>query len=284
MRYTDLFEHGIEAQKGLAEPPVGLLRLATNQRKVHTGFVFEVVDQAGTFPNYRAMKLSMVNGSHCAWHFYEEKDVAYCLRTALYHLNRLIELYVNVRARFEEHHSSDAISGSTTELRIYYELDAFLGAARRIYESIRKVLWKHYAAPRGDTGRWRSIKSALTSDSVPADYAASLQQSWREHGTKLTDYRDCVMHYDPFADGGGGCYLNRFDGRWGVRVPLPTNPEAKSHAKFDNIRGEGPDALSYCYGVATHLTDICEELMALPEVASHMQNPRPMSVTNSSAS
>ncbi len=61
----------------------------------------------------------------------------------------------------------------------------------------------------------------------------------------------------------------------GATVPLPTNPETKSRAAFDNVQGNGIDALGYCHEVAMHMVGLCEELMALPAVDSHIVNPSP---------
>ena len=69
--------------------------------------------------------------------------------------------------------------------------------------------------------------------------------------------------------------MARFDNQWGATVPLPTNPESKSRAAFDNVQGNGIDALGYCHGVAAHLVGLCEELMALPAVDAHIVNPSP---------
>jgi hypothetical protein len=62
----------------------------------------------------------------------------------------------------------------------------------------------------------------------------------------------------------------------GGRRPLPTNPDAKNHAAFDNTgEGQGIDALGYCYEVAVHMVGLCESLMALPAIESHIVNPSP---------
>jgi len=80
------------------------------------------------------------------------------------------------------------------------------------------------------------------------------------------------MHNVPLT-AGPTCWMNRFGDRWGATVPLPSNPETKSHAAFDNAFGDGIDALDYCHGVAEHLVELCEELMALPAIASRIANP-----------
>ena len=45
----------------------------------------------------------------------------------------------------------------------------------------------------------------------------------------------------------------RFDDRWGASIPLPTNPETKSRAAFDNVQGNGIHArlgTCSCHAVA----------------------------------
>jgi hypothetical protein len=98
--------------------------------------------------NERAVHLANVKGPHRSAHYYEEYDVRYCVLATLYHLNRLIDLYVELCQLFEHIPPGTAIHGNTSDPRVFYEIDAFLGAARRVYESIRKVLWKHYHNPK----------------------------------------------------------------------------------------------------------------------------------------
>lgn len=146
-----------------------------------------------------------------------------------------------------------------------------------MYDSISKVLWKHHVGrPKG---RWRSIRTLVESETelatIPAEFAERLKQSWDAFGEKLTDYRDFVMHMAPLAGDEGATWMNRYGGRWGATVGLPTNPKSKSREVFDNVQGAGIDALGYCHGIAAHLVGLCEELMALPAVASHIANPSP---------
>jgi hypothetical protein len=63
--------------------------------------------------------------------------------SALYHLNRAIDLYVENVRQYEKTAPANALRGSISDPRTYWEADAFIGVARRIYEAISKVLWKH---------------------------------------------------------------------------------------------------------------------------------------------
>jgi hypothetical protein len=51
--------------------------------------------------NERAVHLANVKGPHRSAHYYEEYDVRYCVLATLYHLNRLIDLYVELCQLFE---------------------------------------------------------------------------------------------------------------------------------------------------------------------------------------
>jgi hypothetical protein len=268
---TDIYEHGIEANGENIQPSLRLI--ATAKLPIYSGFTLAIVDGEGRSLTERAVHLLRVNQAHYKADYYEEDDLRYCVLATLYHLNRLVDLYVRLTRLFERLHPvGTAVKGNISDPRVFYEVDAFLGAGRRMYESIRKVLWKHYRS-RGTTGRWSSIRKVVHSpDGIPAPFATSLRQSWQSVGEKLTAYRDCVAHYDPLTDGGTTCWMNWHESRWGVTVRLPSNPDRHSRKGFD-FRS-GPEALSYCHSVACHLVELCELLEAQATIRSHLDNPR----------
>ncbi len=125
---------------------------------------------------------------------------------------------------------------------------------------------------------WRSIRNVVTVQSgvIPDEFHEFLKQSWKTHGEKLADYRDCVGHYYPLTQN-AVCWMHWYGNRWGATVPLPSNPETKSRAAFDNagepVPGSSMDALGYCYEIEKQLVRLCEALIALPEIASRLMNP-----------
>lgn len=268
---TDIYEHGIEAK---GEDIQSSLRLiATAKLPIYSGFTLAIIDGEGHSLTERAVHLLRVNQAHSAANYYEEGDVRYCVLATLYHLNRLVDLYVRLTRLFERLHPvGTAVEGNTSDPRVFYEVDAFLGTARRVYESIRKVLWKHYHG-RGTTGRWSSIRKVVNSpEGIPESFATSLRQSWQSVGKKLAAYRDCVAHYDPLTNGATTCWMNLYGSRWGMSVRLPSNPDRHSRQAFD-FRS-GPEVLSYCHSVACHLVELCEDLEAQAKIRSHLDNPR----------
>jgi hypothetical protein len=266
----NVYEHGILTKDHVRLR--SLRQLATTKMPVYSGFNLTVIDNGGKSLNERAVQLFQVNGPHTLADYFEESDLRYCVLATLYHLNRIIDLYVENAQLFEETYpSKTTLKGNVWNSNVFYEIDAFLGAARRVYESIRKVLWKHYQG-RGTTGRWSSIRKVFTSPgNVPKSFLDVLDKSWQTVGVKLTYYRDCVAHYEPLTDGMTTCWLDRFEGMWGVTIKLPANPEVQSRMAYDFA--SGPEALEYCHVVARHLVDLCESLQAEPKIRAYLDNP-----------
>ena len=268
---TNVYEHGIAVEGD--EHPESLGLIATAKLPIYAFFGLSIVDFEGHSLNERAVHLANVKERHYTADYYEERDLRYSVLAALYHLNQLVDLYVRLTRLFERKHPpSTSARGNTGDPRVFYEIDAFLGAARRVYESMRKVLWKHYHSP-GTTGRWRSIRTVVESPhDIPSPFVAELRKSWETFGKKLASYRDCVAHYDPLNDGHTTCWMNWHGNRWGVTIKLPSNPDTKGRYAFDF--DSGPEALSYCHEVACHLVELCESLEAQTKIASYLANPR----------
>ena len=268
---TNVYEHGIAVE--CDEHPESLGLIATANLPIYSGFSLSIVDFEGHSLNERAVHLADVKGPHSSVDYYEEGDLRYCMLATLYHLNQLVDLYVRLTQLFErEHPPGTAIRGNTGDPRVFYEIDAFLGAARRVYESIKDVLWKHYHYP-GATGKWSSFRRVVKSPhEIPPLFVTALDQSWNTFGKKLADYRNCVAHYDPLNDGGTTCWMNRYGNRWGMTVKLPANPHEQSRKAFDF--DSGPEALGYCHSAACHLVELCESMEAQAKVASYLANPR----------
>ena len=119
----DVFEHGIVVTSG--EPPTEVVRLATTRQPIYSGYTLAVVDRDGSSLNHRAVHLAEVPVAHRISDFHDERDVRYCLLSVLYHLNRIIDLYVDKCRLFEEYHPVGPSSGNIADPRIYYEVDAF---------------------------------------------------------------------------------------------------------------------------------------------------------------
>jgi hypothetical protein len=267
----DIYEHGIVVPDGEC-PPVGLSILATTRQPIYNSYSLTLVDRDGTSLNERAVHALDVPGPHAVVDYYEESDVRFFLRETLYHLNSVIDMYVWACRIFDEYHGyvDGPQSGNTGDSRVLFEIDAYLGAARRVYEAISKVMWKHYHA--GATGRWRSMRNAADaigsgSSKVPVQIGDPALASWNAYGIKLADYRNYVAHTGALSNS-ETCWMGRYDRRWGASVMLLDNPENKR--RVPTGPDVGVDALAYCYDIAAHLVKLCEQLAAADTVAHYL--------------
>lgn len=78
-----------------------------------------------------------------------------------------------------------------------------------------------------------------------------------------------LIHYVPLNAGLETCWMEKFDGLWGVNVRLPDNPDTKSRKQFNF--SNGPEALSYCYEVAIEMIDLCEKLKNQTKLADYLK-------------
>jgi hypothetical protein len=264
----EIFQHGIV--DSIAAGAAGIGQIATTREPVFSGYTCSILDRDGSSISMRSAMVLHVAKAHYSADYFEESDLRHSLRAMLYHLDRVISLYVDVAALFESLHPV-VTEGNTGGEAIYFELEAFLSAARRVYESIRKVLWKHYGPPRGS--RWTSIRQVLKNPyNIPEHFQEILCESLNNYGFKLADYRDCIAHSDPLNDGYPTCRLRGFGGRWGVENILPSNPECKSRKKYTFVHG--PEALTYSYNVACHLVTLSETIAGLEAIGHSLANPR----------
>lgn len=245
-----------------SDQPEGLRLIATDDLPIYSQTSITLIDNEGHSLSERLAHVLWPNHARRNADYYEEKDARYVLRASAYHVERLATLYADHTQTFEiqergqaKRRGSPAILGKTDEQRVYFESDAFFGSARRFYEQLRRILWKHFGVGTRPKSIWTVLQS--TNLDLPAPYASSVNRSWHRYGERVKDYRDSTFHYDPLNEGHTNVVFLPFGGRWGMRVALPENPEAKSRNqfRFEN----GPDALSYSHEVLCHLTDLAEE-------------------------
>lgn len=248
-----IHEHGVivDAERSAS---VRLRPLTTDELPIYSGFTMAIVDLAGRSLSERIAEVFRVKRAHRLEDFYEESDARYALRSSAYHLIRLTEIYAEVTDLFETQHPvRNGRSGNVAGDRVYFEFDAFIASARRVYEHLRRVLWKKFSG-RGDAP---STFAKLTRKvDFPPRLQESLTSSWLDHGQRIKDYRDCISHFVPLDPGLRTSWLEPIGERWGMTVRIPSNPDAKSRRSFsfDN----GPDALSYAYETLVHLTELSE--------------------------
>lgn len=264
----NIYEHGIESAEIITN--TSLRRIATTEYPTSFGFTLTILDLDGKSLNERSINIvrSNPNKPRASADYNEESDLQHCVSSMLYHLDRIVEMYVRITRLFEELHPN-VTEGNTGDQRIFFEVEAFFDAARRVYDTIRKVLWKHYG--RG-SDRWSSIFTVpKMPHRVPPEFITLLEESLSTFGRQVKAYRDCVAHCDPLTDGVTTVWTSGYLGHWGATVRLPKNPTVTTRSLYDFENG--PDALSYGHLVACHLIELCEELSKLEAIRTHLEYP-----------
>jgi hypothetical protein len=75
--------------------------VATTREPIYSGYTITIVDRDGSSLNHRANYLVEPPGPYRTSDLWDEHDVTYCVRSALYRLDRIIEMYVDKCRLFE---------------------------------------------------------------------------------------------------------------------------------------------------------------------------------------
>lgn len=184
-------------------------------------------------------------------------NLLYVVGAAHYHVSKLLELYKDVALRC----LGDSLASKFKDDRVvlsgqiepYFEIEALISAAARIFETARYPLWQSFGKKHGCP---KKFETAVNSLELP-ESLENWRQRWSSYYVRLRDYRDCFHHNAhfgarlPFAMG------VRIDDYWGLSVRLPDNPESKSYEAF--TYDKNIDALEYGWNLVNDLFDFTAE-------------------------
>jgi hypothetical protein len=180
-------------------------------------------------------------------------DVAYLAHGLTYHCLNLAKAYAVIALSQREHVKRWPELGVEDrgilghQLEPYFEFDSVLALVRRLYDSLRYLLWPRYGN-RGSmpASLYRLLAQRTT---MPEPLKTALLRSWEHCGDRVTAYRDCTQHYVP-VDFHQCAFLQRHSsGAWTASMRIPDNPDSKSKKGF-TFAG-GLDALTFAWE-ATH--------------------------------
>jgi hypothetical protein len=82
----------------------------------------------------------------------------------------------------------------------YYEFDACVTAARRLYDVLKFPLWKFFNSRH--PGHPPPLEGMLQrADQLPPALKAAIEKSWQIWGMEAREYRDSVAHWVPVEFG-----------------------------------------------------------------------------------
>jgi len=189
-----------------------------------------------------------------------------------YHCKQLVDLYVACTSRSR---AIAAIPGFGSEghamfqgqEELYFEFDAIVSVALRLYDAPGALLWNIFEAKRGQCPK--HIPQVLTRcRGLSTDLRDRLQASWDRFGPKLKAYRDCVQHHTSLEMGLGSVdVMKGANGLWSTLVRIPDNPEVKSRQGF-TFAGHN-DALRYSMTIlAEHAGNVAAIAGVLPRAGT----------------
>jgi hypothetical protein len=207
-----------------------------------------------------------------------QHTLAYAVGAAVHHCERLADVYsgialdmVRISSIPIPGHGDAPVVAFGNQYEAYWELDALLTAARRAYDASRYILWSVFGPNKG--GLPSNFKKTLPACSkLPPELRNTLELSWQGYGERLTDYRDCVIHYAPIAFGLGTAWMQKLDGGvWSVLMRIPDNPEAQSQSAF--TFAQGLDALTYGWELSNEIVRVATAIMmAVPDARPEAAN------------
>lgn len=185
----------------------------------------------------------------------------YVLGAVLYHCKRMADLYCQVSASsasFPGGALTDKEHLASSHPEPYYEFDAWLSSAIRVYDTSRYILWDAY---RGTGSMPSSFDRVIeTAKGIPGDLKQRLEQSWLTYGARIKAYRDCIHHYSPLDFGMSTARATALSGLiWSTQMHIPDNPEARSKTnfRFDNRL----DALTFAWVGTVEVVTLVSEII-----------------------
>lgn len=215
---------------------------------VQTGRALEI-------ENSELMTTQGLNGRN----LYDIRNLNYHLGALTYHCKRLGLEYAQLcqsAARVSRIPGADVgdrvIQGGADEA--YYEFDACVTVARRIYDVLRFPLWKFFNSRHPlNAPEFEQVLSRT--DRMPSHLRSALERSWTNYGLKAREYRDSVVHFVPVEFGLGSADMSRLPcGAWQAMVRIPDNPGDRSRSKFTYALNL--DALAFCHELASEIAGL----------------------------
>jgi hypothetical protein len=205
--------------------------------------------------------------------FLKISALAYDLNAVVYHCKQLASAYADVTSDYARIRSIPGYPEDGGDFASfggqpvpYYELDALLSAARRVYDKTGHVAWQAFGG--GGRNMPDNLEDLLKRwRDMPPEVRARLEGSWEAVGVKLKDYRDCTQHFA--STDIGLCTINmiRLDKDvWRARALIPDNPEVKSRKKYSYA--SNTDALAYGWQVTDEVVALAVGMAeAIPKPA-----------------
>jgi hypothetical protein len=193
------------------------------------------------------------------------RNLSYHLGAVSYHCTELALVYAdlcrdltNINTRLPDgRHATHTTFGGAEDA--YYEFDACVTAARRIYSALREPLWTFLHSRHGNCPS--DLETVLDlADRLPSDLREAITASWKYMGQRARAYRNSIEHYVPVDFGMSSASMAKLStGVWSAQIRIPDNPEANSRRLF--TYAQNLDALEFCRELASALSTLLRQVV-----------------------
>jgi len=165
------------------------------------------------------------------------KNLEYITGSAIYHCKRLAYKYLDITHEYSRFSIKSEKEYDNYQFMNqnegYYEFDALITVARRVYDTTRFILWKNFGAEKDSIPSTFKKVLCLCKDNMQEKLGNLLDSSWKKFGEKLTDYRDCIQHYVSLDYNNSSAIMNPLESNiWSASLMIPDNPKARSKEQF----------------------------------------------------
>jgi hypothetical protein len=185
-------------------------------------------------------------------------NLRYITGALLYHCHGLVREYGRTIEQATEHPvSEDFVFQDAVEP--YFEFEALVTTAVRVFETTRYLLWSAFGPGRDCPNNFEDCAKRLPA--LSPTLAAILTRGLGTF-TRAKEYRDCCQHNAHFGARLPLARVTLYAGHvWSMQAWIPDNPEVKSYSTFSYAAQI--DALRYGWELTGETCRFVKELVAL---------------------
>ena len=194
---------------------------------------------------------------------YRINNLEYICGALLYHCKKLAYAYADTCNSFDKTHKPEENETQSTlgsQEEILFEFDSFISAAKRIFETLRFIIWDKFMC--GSTSIPKDFFSTFNrcKKKMPEKLSESVDQSLTQFGENLRWYRNCSQHHLPLNKGISFSHMKKLGNlAWATSIFLPDNPEACSQVEF--TFSKKIDALTYSWELTNKILELVQTII-----------------------
>jgi hypothetical protein len=199
--------------------------------------IFKTILNAATGRALNVTVIELNQHMFSADRLFHVRYLQYLFSALNYHCKQMVGLYADCTVQMEKVSRIPKFGTDDHVMRpgheeMYFEFDAIVSVALRLYDAPGPLLWNVFSKKKG--GCPKHIPDVLKACAgIPEQLRNELSRSWQTFGPRLKDYRDCVHHHTSLEmQLGTADLIKNAQGLWTTLLRIPDNPDVKSSKAF----------------------------------------------------